>query len=947
MMHQLNPVYGFLKLAFFLYFLSTAVVFGQRKIVKTIAGSTDPIDGPNLATLFGSAWQIKTRDTLAFISDNDYGAIRLINIKRRTIKTLLTNQPKVAGLALSNTGDSVFFSTNGNMLNMYRRSTGQLFHLDTLPETEIDAIECSRKGQLIIGSGGGHRVLLRNINGTYTVLAGKLGVAGTLDGLDTLARFNKISSLLFSHTEDTIYISDRFNSKIRRLIRSTRQVTSLPVNGLLGPRQLAFTKRKDTLLIANSSGHTIHRYPIKALAGQLWCGAAATLGYVDAALTTSRFNFPMGIARCDSGWLVCDNTNRRIRLISFKGQVKTFAGAGVMSDGPGVLSRFNTPYDIVKHPLKDTIYITDQNNHCIRMMDLRTNIITTVAGNGTSGNVNGIGSVARLNRPTNMAMNTNGDTLFFVEPFANKVKMLLTKTNEVKWFVGSDTAGYVDKPVGKFARFNKPQDLSIHDGYMYIADAFNHKIRRVNLKTSAVTTYAGSTGGFADGTLLAAKFNRPSTLEWVDNRLFIGEDAGLRIRVIHEANGTVKNWAGSGNIGTIDGFGAAARFRGIFKLSYDQVDKRLFVAGYLNEGICRYVQTDTNWVGTFIDSIGFRDGEFNKAKFTGPLGFWVDAANTRILMTDANNQRLREIKWYPNTAPTCTFDTTSISVREEVLFPNIGGVATNVSVGITKGDTLQTYSFSVSGLPPGKIQTASINPNGSLKFQGMHDSTGIVMLKVILKDNGGTGGGGTDTTVYYKKVTIIGVNDGPIIEVRNDTSWNNAPRVFNNFFIKRTPGPNDENLQSIISQSIQVNLPELFSVQPFIDSLKLNYTPLPGAIGVVNAYLTTKDNGGTFASGVDSTITPFTITIADLVGIKSTVLQHLIVVPNPARESFRILNLPADCPKIQLINSLGQLVAEYPVDQSHPQWKIPPHLKGLYLIKSTGSIPGTSSILIQ
>lgn len=946
-MHHFNPVYGFLKLVFFLFFLSILVASGQRKIVKTIAGSTDPIDGPNLSTLFGSAWQIKTRDTLAFISDYDYGAIRLMNIKRKTIKTLLSNQPKVAGLALSNTGDSIFFSTNGNVLNLFRRSTGQVIHLDTLPETEIDAIECSRKGQLIIGSGGGHRVLLRNINGSYTVLAGKLGVAGILDGLDTLARFNKISSLLFSHTEDTIYISDRFNSKIRRLIRSTRQVTTLPVTALVGPRQLAFTKRKDTLLIANSSGHTINRFPIKATASQFWCGAAASSGYVDAALASSRFNFPMGIARCDSGWLVCDNLNRRIRLISFKGVVKTFAGAGVISDGPGDLSRFNTPYDIVKHPAKDTIYITDQNNHCIRMMDLRSNIISTAAGNGSSGNVNGIGAVARLNRPTNMAINSTGDTLFFVEPFANKVKFLLTKTNEVKWFAGSDTAGYVDKPNGKFARFNKPQDISIKEGYLYVADAFNHKIRRINLKTSAVTTYAGSTGGFADGELLTAKFNRPNTLEWVGDRLFIGEDAGLRIRVIDKSAGIVKIWAGSGNIGTLDGYGTAARFRGIFKLSYDEVDKRLFVAGYLNEGVCRYVQTDTNWVGTFIDSIGFRDGEFKNAKFTGPLGFWVDSANTRILMTDANNQRIREIKWFPNTAPTCTFDTSTLSVREEVLFPNIPGIATAISVGTTKGDTLQTYSFSVTGIPAGKVQVASMSLNGGLKFQGKHDSTGIVTLKVVLKDNGGTGGGGVDTTVYYKKINILGINDGPIIEVKNDTAWNDSPRVFYPFFIKLTPGPVDESSQAIISHSIKVNLPELFSVQPYIDSLKLKYTPVPGSIGIVNAYLTTKDNGGTFAGGVDSTFTPFTITIADQVGVNRTLQQKLIVVPNPAHDTFSILNLPSDCNMIQLINTLGQTVAEFQTSPGKNQWKIPAHLRGLHRIKTNGSTPATSTFLIQ
>jgi hypothetical protein len=66
-------------------------------------------------------------------------------------------------------------------------------------------------------------------------------------------------------------------------------------------------------------------------------------------------------------------------------------------------------------------------------MDLSTRKVTTLAGNGIAGNVAGIGSAARLNRPSNMAINSNGDSLFFVEQLANKIKLILTKTGEVKW----------------------------------------------------------------------------------------------------------------------------------------------------------------------------------------------------------------------------------------------------------------------------------------------------------------------------------------------------------------------------------------------------------------------------------------------------------------------------------------------------------------------------------
>jgi sugar lactone lactonase YvrE len=254
-----------------------------------------------------------------------------------------------------------------------------------------------------------------------------------MEGLDTVARFNKISGLLLSRTEDTLYISDRFNSRIRRLIRSAKMVSSLPNVPVFGPRQLAFNKRRDTMYIANASGHTIVRYAVRSNQGLTWCGQNATFGYLDGNLGASRFYYPLGICQSDSGLIVCDNSNRRFRQISTSGRVKTFAGVGVIGDGTGINSRFSTPYDIVKHPMKDTLYVSDQNNHAIRFINLRNGVVKTIAGNGFAGNTFGIGQNAVLNRPFNMAISRTGDSLYFTEPFSNKIKLLLTTILLIKF----------------------------------------------------------------------------------------------------------------------------------------------------------------------------------------------------------------------------------------------------------------------------------------------------------------------------------------------------------------------------------------------------------------------------------------------------------------------------------------------------------------------------------
>jgi hypothetical protein len=944
---MMNSILNRISLLLFLSFLLNGIipVQGQRFVVKTKAGGSGPLDGNAANALFLSPWQIKVKDTLAFITDKDYGALRQISVRKKIVKTLLTDQKSISGLAISNTGDSIFFCTNDTILKLYRRSTQQVRILDTLPrDIEMDALECTRKGELLIGSAFGQRILLRQINGTYKTLAGKLGVAGFTDGLDTLARFNRIASIVLSRTEDTVFITDRFNFRIRRLIRSTRQVSTLGITALFGPRQLELSRRKDTLLIANSSGHTIYRYALKTNSGGHWCGLNTSQGYVDGLPLASRFAFPMGIARCDSGYLVCDNVNRRIRLIRPSGLVKTFAGGGILGDGNGTFSRFGLPYDLVKHPTKDSVYITDQNNHAIRILNLRNMNVTTAAGNGTAGNVFAIGQNARLNRPSNMAINSNGDSLYFVEAFANKIKLLLTKTNEVKWVAGSDTAGYIDKPLGRFARFNRPSDLALKDGFLYVADAVNHKIRRINLKTTAVTTFAGSTSGFFDSTLLGSKFNRPNTLEWVGNKLFVGEDAGLRIRLVEADSNRVRNWAGNGNIGTVDGIGTQARFKGIFKLTYDPVGKRLLVGGYLNEGVCRSVGISSPWVKTFLSNTGFQDGEIANARFQGPLGFWEDSAGQRYLMVDANNQRIREIRWYPNSAPVCSVDTTLLEMLEDQTLGPINGVAGNVNVGTAPGDTLQTFQFLVSGTPGPSLSSAALTNEGTLSVTPAPDSVGIIRLRLVLKDNGGSGFGGTDSSQYFKNIRVVQVNDAPQISINPLISVPNHLPAKSQLILSAKPGPGNESEQSM-AFAVWVENPSLFSSLPGLTQDTISFIPAPGALGSTSAWLKAVDNGGLQNGGVDSLLLPFTIQLYDPVGVKTQMTRKFSVFPNPAESSFTFYGHSSFSSSLGLFNLHGKKIWSWENVQEGQKLFLPAHVSGLNLLRFDE--PGSPSTLIS
>lgn len=926
----------------FVFFLFvSSYLFSQVPLQKvaTLAGSNNVKDSVGVNAFFLAPWCIVGHDSIVYFSDTAAFAIKRMSIKTKKVTTLLSNQKWVTGLALTPTKDSLYFVCQANILKVYKFSNQTVSTLDTLEESPVDALICTKNGSLIFSGGSSHMVRMRSPQGVYSNLAGKFGVSGFVDGRDTVARFFNIGGFALSRTEDTLYISDRFNSKIRRLNRVTKMVSTLNFTGaagLYGPRYICLNQRKDTLIVANSSNHSILRYAIRTNAGSLWCGATGNPNFADGTAAQSRFYYPIGAVVCDSGYLVCDWVNQRIRLIRKNGQVRTFAGMGKIWNGKGTQSRYYRPHDIIKHPKKDTIYVSDQLNHVIRLIDLRNNESKTLAGDGIAGNTFGIGGAARFTRPMSLAISSTGDSMYVAEPFSNRIKLVLTKTREVKWLAGSDTAGYVDKPNGKFARFNRPSDIALKGNLLYVADAFNHKIRTINVITTEVKTYAGSTSGFKDSTLLLSRFNRPNTLEWVENKLFVGEDVGLRIRVIYPETGLVKVWAGSGALDNLDGYGTAARFRGIFKISYHPVGRLLYVGGYGNEGYLRTVGVDEPIVSTVASVYGYVDGKLSEARFAGPQGLCMDSARKQLLIADDMNNRIRSVKYFPNTKPTAKLDTT-ISFLEDAGLVIKNGFATNFSVGNTPADTLQTFSFSFAQPQDPRIAGGLLSENGNLQIQAAPDSNGTFPFYFRMKDNGGTEWGGIDSNLLATQIKITPVNDPPVFSILgNDTALHEIPRIKTGFITSVKPGPFDEGNQ-IIQFSITVDKPEKFLVQPFIDGNALRFTPKPDSLGPVQAQIRCSDNGGTANGGIDiSEAQDFTIFIWDPLMVKELQANRLGMYPNPSSGIIHLVNLPAGTKRLRFSNSLGQQVWETEVAENQNQIEIPTHVKGWLFLQTVG-----------
>jgi sugar lactone lactonase YvrE len=253
---------------------------------------------------------------------------------------------------------------------------------------------------------------------------------------------------------------------------------------------------------------------IRTIAGSTTGG-----GHNDGFRTNARFSVPRAIAADAAGnFYVADTGNHTIRRISSTGDVVTIAGApgqAGFADGQGPAARFRFPAGIAVDPVDGMIWISDKDNHVIRLMT-PNGTVTTIAGSpGVAGSADAQGTNARFAFPRGLVVDNSG--VAYVADTQNHVIRRVTRDGVAVTFAGAMlTAGSSDG-LTNAARFNRPSDIALDPttGNFFIADLGNHRIRAMTA-IGNVTTFAGSQPGNRDDVGTAASFSSPWGLD-VDN----------------------------------------------------------------------------------------------------------------------------------------------------------------------------------------------------------------------------------------------------------------------------------------------------------------------------------------------------------------------------------------------------------------------------------------------
>ncbi len=417
-------------------------------------------------------------------------------------------------------------------------------------------------GNLFIADLTGHRVFKVDSTGQLTVVAGSGRRGSTGDGSPApMAALDMVSGVAVDAIGN-VFIADSGNRGIRRVDANTGIITTLPTGDGYG----VAVDIAGNLFIADRYGHSVRR--VDAATGVMTTVAGNDGGGFsgDGGLATeARLSYPWGVAVDGEGNLfIADSGNFRIRRVDVtSGVIKTIAGTGERGwsgDGGSALNARLVNVRGIAADANGNVYFTnsfDDGIDRVRRVDARSGMISTVAGTfGGFGGDGGPATEARLHVASGVAVDKNGD-LFIADAQNQRVRRVDATTGIITTVAGNGTDRFVGDGFLATSVPLRPDSFAVDEnGNLFIAVLGDHRVRRVDADTGIITTVAGNgEKGFSGdgGPATEASFVGPNAVA-VDTagNLFIADAKSHRIRQVDAKTGIITTIVGTGKPGFYD-----------------------------------------------------------------------------------------------------------------------------------------------------------------------------------------------------------------------------------------------------------------------------------------------------------------------------------------------------------------------------------------------------------
>jgi len=526
-----------------------------------------------------------------------------------------------------------------------------------------------------------HNECIRKVDasGTITTVAGigrSQGFSG--DGGDaTSAQLDKPHGVWVDSSEN-IYVADTNNHVIRKVDAATGIITTVAgigkQEGYTGDGGLAtaaklnkprgvYVDPSGNIYIAATENHAIRKVDaitgiITTIAGD---GSPGDTGDGGAAIL-AKLNKPRGVFSDLSGNIyIADSDNHRIKKVdAATGIITTVAGTGSAGDagdnGPAISASMKKPRGLWVDE-SGNVLIADTENNRVKKVNTSRGIINNVAGNGSAGysGDDGPATSASLNKPQAVCIHKASAPAYLViaDPSNHRIREVNLTTGIITKVAGTLWSGYNgDNRSATSARLYYPFGVHVDASHnTYIADTYNHRIRKVDGKTGIITTVAGTgSKGFSGdgGPATKATFRYPFNL-YLDSagNIYIADTYNFRIRKVDTATGIITTVVGDGH-NRFKGDGGPGTSASI-DLAYDVAvdnDGNLYIADSSNE-VIRKVDATTGIIDTVAgqgksDGYSGDGGLATNAKLNNPTGVHLDAAGN-IFISDTKNDVIRKV----------------------------------------------------------------------------------------------------------------------------------------------------------------------------------------------------------------------------------------------------------------------------------------------------------------